>query len=133
MSNIMVFINIILIVIILSFGINWLWLKIQEKSVGGKLSQKEFEAGKHKAQIVDVREKEVFKKKHIMGARNIPMSMFKYQYNELRPDLPIYLYSNSKAMTLRAARILKKNGYENIFWLEDVFDKWTGKTKVSKY
>lgn len=131
--NIFTIINIILIIIILGFGLNWLWMKIQEKRVGGKLSQKEFEEGKRKAQIIDVREKNPFKKKHILGARNIPITMFKYQYQEIRPDLPVYLYSDSEALTLRAARILKKNGYDKVFWLEDPFDKWEGQVKTSKY
>lgn len=127
------YINIILIIIILAFAANWIWTKIQAKTVGGKLTQEEFEAGKRKAQIIDVREKNAFKKSHILGARNVPMTMFKYQYSEIRPDLPVYLYSDSQALTLKAARILKKHGYKKIFWLEDSFDKWEGQTKASKY
>lgn len=133
MNNIFWIINIILIIIILSFGINWLWLKIQEKRVGGKLTQKQFEEGKRKAQIIDVREKNAFKKKHILGARNVPMTMFKYQYQEIRPDLPVYVYSDSEVLTLRAARFLKKHGYQDVHWLEDDFDQWKGQTKTSKY
>lgn len=131
--NIFAIINIILIVIILAFGLNWLWLKIQARQVGGKLTQEEFEAGKRKAQIIDVREKNAFKKKHILGARNIPTSMFKYQYQEIRPDLPVYLYSDSQALTLRAAKYLKKHGYKQVYWLADPFDEWKGQTKASKY
>lgn len=133
MNNIFWIINTVLIIIILAFALSWLWQKIQAKSVGGKLTQKEFEAGKRKAQIIDVREKGLFKKKHILGARNIPLTMFKYQFSEIRPDLPVYLYSESQAMTLRAAKILKKNGYQKVYWLEDPFDKWEGQTKASKY
>ncbi|CCI81814.1 rhodanese-like domain-containing protein [Lactobacillus hominis] len=133
MNSVFTIINVILIVIILGFGLNWLWLKIQEKRVGGKLTQKQFEEGKRKAQIIDVREKTAFKKKHILGARNVPMTMFKYQYQEIRPDLPVYLYSDSQVLTLRAARFLKKHGYKKVYWLEDDFDQWKGQTKTSKY
>lgn len=133
MNNIFWIINTVLIIIILAFALNWLWQKIQEKRVGGRLTQEAFEKGKRKAQIIDVREKGPFKKKHILGARNIPMTMFKYQFSEIRPDLPVYLYSDSKALTLRAANILKKNGYTHVYWLEVPFDQWKGQTKASKY
>lgn len=133
MNSVFTIINVILIVIILGFGLNWLWLKIQEKRVGGKLTQKQFEEGKRKAQIIDVREKGPFKKEHILGARNIPYTMFKYQYQEIRPDLPVYLYSDSNALTVRAARFLQKKGYEKVYWLKDGFEKWDGQTKASKY
>ncbi|QNQ80187.1 rhodanese-like domain-containing protein [Lactobacillus sp. PV034] len=133
MNNIFVIINTVLIIGIVAIALSWLWQKLQAKSVSGRLSQEEFEAGKRKAQIIDVREKKSFKKKHILGARNIPLTMFKYQFSEIRPDLPVYLYSDSQAATLRAAKILKKNGYQKVYWLEDPFEKWQGQTKASKY
>ena len=86
-----------------------------------------------KAQIVDLREKEPFKRKHIDGARNLPYTMLKYQFNELRPDLPVYLYSDSLTVTLRAARLLKKNGFSSIHYLKNGFEQWDGRTKASKY
>ena len=131
--NILGIINIILIIIILAFALSWLWTWIQSKRVGGALTNEEFEKGKRKAQIIDVREKGPFKKEHILGARNIPYTMFKYQYQEIRPDLPVYLYSDSNALTVRAARFLQKKGYEKVYWLKDGFEKWDGQTKASKY
>lgn len=77
--------------------------------------------------------KKVLLKEHILGARNIPYTMFKYQYQEIRPDLPVYLYSDSNALTVRAARFLQKKGYEKVYWLKDGFEKWDGQTKASKY
>ena len=72
------------------------------------MTNEEFKEGMRKAQIIDLREKEPFKRKHIDGARSLPYTMLKYQYNELRSDLPVYLYSDSNTITLRAARFLKK-------------------------
>ena len=60
--NIFGIINIILIIIILAFALSWLWTWIQSKRVGGALTNEEFEKGKRKAQIIDVREKGPFKK-----------------------------------------------------------------------
>ncbi len=89
----------------------WAWNKIQAKSIGGELTNEEFKEGMRKAQIIDLREKEPFKRKHIDGARNLPYTMLKYQYTELRSDLPVYLYSDSKTITLRAARFFKEKGF----------------------
>ncbi|EEU21112.1 MULTISPECIES: rhodanese-like domain-containing protein [Lactobacillus] len=133
MNTFLLVIDAILLVIILSFLCSWLWNKYQAKRVGGALSNEEFRAGMRKAQIIDVRESAPFKRKHIDGARNIPMTMFKYQHGEIRKDLPVYLYSDASSITLRAARILQKDGYKKIFWLKDGLENWDGRTKASKY
>lgn len=134
MANLIIYIiDAILLVILLIMFIVWAYNRIQAKRIGGELDNEQFKAGMRKAQIVDLREKASFKRKHIDGARNIPYSMFKYQYSELRPDLPVFLYSDTTSMTLRAARRLKKNGFSKICWLKDGFSKWDGRTKKSKY
>ena len=108
MSSFLIVLDLVLLVIILVMVGIWAWNKIQAKSIGGELTNEEFKEGMRKAQIIDLREKEPFKRKHIDGARNLPYTMLKYQYTELRSDLPVYLYSDSKTITLRAARFLKK-------------------------
>jgi rhodanese-related sulfurtransferase len=134
MSTFLIIVDIVLVVIILAFVLVWLWNKIQTKHLGnGDLSNEEFKQGMRKAQIVDLREKEPFKRKHIDGARNLPYTMMKYQYTELRTDLPVYLYSDSLSVTLRAARFLQKKHFSSIKWLKSGFDEWDGRTKTSKY
>lgn len=128
-----VILDIVLLAIILGFVAVWAWNKIQAKRIGGELTNEQFKEGMHKAQIIDLREKEPFKRKHIDGARNLPYPMLKYQYNELRPDLPVYLYSDSLTLTLRAARFLKRKHFTSIHYLKDGFDSWKGRTKASKY
>jgi rhodanese-related sulfurtransferase len=134
MFNLIIYIiDAVLVVILLIMFFIWAYNRIQAKRIGGELDNDQFKAGMRKAQIVDLREKASFKRKHIDGARNLPYSMFKYQYTELRPDLPVYLYSDSLSMSLKAARRLQKNGFAHIFWLKDGFEKWDGRTKASKY
>lgn len=134
MSTFLIIIDVVLVVIILAFVLVWLWNKIQTKRLGnGDLTNDEFNQGMRKAQIVDLREKAPFKRKHIDGARNLPYTMLKYQYTELRTDLPVYLYSDSLSVTLRAARFLQKKHFSSIKWLKNGFDEWNGRTKSSKY
>ena len=89
MDKVLIILNVLLTVIILALAVNWLWLRWQAKRLGGKLTQKQFEEGKRKAQIIDLRTKDAFKNKHILGARSLPFSMIKYQYSEIRSDLPV--------------------------------------------
>lgn len=133
MSNFLIILDAVLLVIILIFVGIWAWNKIQAKRIGGELDNESFKEGMRKAQIIDLREKEPFKRKHIDGARNLPSTMLKYQYTELRPDLPVYLYSDSLTVTLKAARFLKKKGFVSIHWLKDGLEQWDGRTKASKY
>ncbi|WEV40910.1 rhodanese-like domain-containing protein [Lactobacillus sp. ESL0684] len=134
MSTFLIILDVVLVLVILGFVAVWLWNKYQTKRLGdGDLTNEEFKQGMRKAQIVDLREKAPFKRKHIDGARNLPSTMLKYQYSELRADLPVYLYSDSLTVTLRAARFLQKKKFTSIKWLKNGFDEWDGRTKASKY
>lgn len=133
MNNFFIILDLVLLAIIIAMVAYWAWNKIQAKRVGGALTNETFKQGMRKAQIIDLREKDPFKRKHIDGARNIPYTMFKYQYNEIRPDLPVYLYSDAQSITLRAAKLLKKKGYKSVYWLKTGFEQWDGRTKASKY
>lgn len=94
------------------------------------LNQDQFIEGYRKAQLIDLREPKEFEAGHILGARNIPMSQFNTRHkNEIRPDLPVYLYCQNSGRSARAALTLKKKGYTNIFQLEGGFKTWTGKVK----
>lgn len=84
--------NSVLIVILLALFGNWLYLKIQAKRMGGALTNEEFEANMRKAQIIDVREKADFKKSHILGARNVPFSMIRSTYSEIRLIYQLHLW-----------------------------------------
>ncbi|GFZ26700.1 rhodanese-like domain-containing protein [Lactobacillus corticis] len=133
MSSFLIIVDVILIIIIAAMVIYWLYTKIMAKSVGGELDNEGFKEGMRKAQIVDLREEAPFKRKHIDGARSFPYQTLRYKYQELRPDLPVYLYSDSLTITLRAARFLKKKGYGHLFYLKDGFENWDGRTKKAKY
>ena len=93
------------------------------------LNQDQFIAGYRKAQLIDLREPKEFEAGHILGARNIPMSQLKTRMQEIRPDLPVYLYCQNNGRSARAALMLKKKGYNQLHQLEGGFKTWTGKVK----
>ena len=116
-------INGILLVIVLAMVFNELYLKIMVKR------SEEFKETMRKAQVIDVREKDTFDAGHILGARSMPYSMLKTTIGSLRKDQPVYLYDQKKALSIRAANLLRKNGYTDIYILKGGYDGWTGKVK----
>lgn len=96
------------------------------------LTQDEFIKGYRKAQLIDVREPKEYESGHIRGARNIPLSQFKQSLAAIRPDKPVYLYCQNTTRSYRAAQILRKNKYEDIYVLQGGFRKWTGKIDKKK-
>ncbi|AVQ99352.1 YqhL-like protein [Oceanobacillus picturae] len=94
------------------------------------LTEQQFREGYRKAQLIDVREPQEFDKGHILGARNIPLTQMKQRLIEMRPDKPVYLYCQSGSRSARAAQLLNKKGYTDIYQLKGGFKKWTGKIKA---
>ena len=122
-------INGILLVIVLAMVFNELYLKIMVKRSAKMLTEEEFKETMRKAQVIDVREKDTFDAGHILGARSMPYSMLKTTIGSLRKDQPVYLYDQQKALSIRAANLLRKNGYTDIYILKGGYDGWTGKVK----
>lgn len=125
-------VTIILWIGIIAWGIWELVQYFRRKNAATALENDEFKQDMRKAQIVDVRGKDDFDAGHILGARNIQYMQMKQRAGELRKDQPIYLYDNKKTMSYRAALLLKKNGYDNIYVLKDGYEKWDGKIKRKK-
>lgn len=115
-------------------GFSWLWSYYQKskfKAIGGEISPETFEHTMRKAQIIDLRERNEFKAGHILGARDLPYTQLRERLGEMRKDLPVYLYDKTGVLSLRAARRLRKNGFEKISWLKGGYDNWSGKIKKS--
>lgn len=116
---------IILVIVIAALVIN-AFLSVRGVNM---LSEDEFNKDLRKVQLIDLREKDKYKHGHIMGARNMPMSTFSLKKGGIRKDIPVYLYDQNGRTALRAARMLKKDGYKDINVLKQGIAKWTGKIK----
>lgn len=121
--------NIILWLIVLGWAGYQLYQFFDRKRSSVELTEEEFKKNMRKVQLIDVREKDDFNAGHILGARNIPYSMFKTRMVEIRKDQPVYLYDQNKAMSGRAASKLRKAGYQDIYRLKGGYRDWTGKIK----
>lgn len=123
-------INIVLILIIIVMIVYPFITRMRVKRVAKIIEQEEFRQGMRSAQVIDVRESSEYKRRHIMGARNIPASQAKVSLASLRKDKPIYLYENGKPQLAgNVALMLKKNGYTDLYILKKGLNEWTGKIK----
>lgn len=129
MMNLIYILDVVIGAFILYFGISWIYYRIRAKQLDGSMSPKEFENTMRKAQIIDTREKQEYDTKHILGARSLPYTQMKVYANELRKDLPVYIYDRSVNSSIRAAGRLKKYGFSDVHWLSQGFNDWEGKTK----
>ncbi|KDE46538.1 hypothetical protein DI43_12375 [Geobacillus sp. CAMR12739] len=119
---------IILGAIIIYSVITYIWQRRIVKS----LTEEEFRAGYRKAQLIDVREPDEFAAGHILGARNIPLTQLGMRMKELRKDQPIYLYCQNGLRSGRAAQMLYRKGYRDLYHLKGGFKTWTGKVKKKR-
>ncbi|WP_108670822.1 rhodanese-like domain-containing protein [Peribacillus acanthi] len=125
MSN-LYFLLVVIFAIIAYVAFTW-W---NQKRVVKTLTQDEFIEGYRKSQLIDVREPNEFENGHILGARNIPLSQLKTRLKEIRADKPVYFYCQSGIRSGRAAQMLHRKGYRQLFHLKGGFKQWTGKIKA---
>lgn len=93
----------------------------------------EFAEKIYTGQLIDLRDPSEFRKKHILGARNIPYQQFKQTVNALRKDKPVLIYENDRGQLVTpAALYLKKQGFNEIYILSYGLNGWNGKVKASK-
>ena len=127
--SVLFWVDMILIIILLWMVINQVIIFVRRRRAAKIVDNEEFKKVMHHAQIIDVREEDSFKAGHILGARNIPFSQFKMYIGGIRKDMPVYLYEQGKALALRCAIMLKKEGFDKIFVLKGGYNKWDGKKK----
>lgn len=117
---------------IIGYGGYELYHFIMRRRSAKYLTAEEFRHDMRKAQVIDVRERSAFDRKHILGARNVPYAQFKQRMTEIRKDQPIYLYDDTVLLSGRAAAKLKRVGYTDIYILKGGLPAWDGKIKSNK-
>lgn len=125
--------NIVIVVLLLAWLIAWGLQYLRRRHYATVIDEQQFQEGMRKAQVIDLRQPEDFRKGHVLGARSLPYVYLKQQYGELRPDLPVYMYDQGMTLSTQAAAFLGKKGYKKLYILKGGYLKWNGKTKKSKY
>ncbi len=132
-STALIVVDIVCIVIIIAWAGTWVLNRWRRSHYATVLDQDEFQKGMHKAQVLDLRNKDDFNRGHILGARSLPLAYLQQTYADLRPDLPVYLYDAGEALSIQGARVLSKHGFQHVYILKGGYAKWNGKTKKAKY
>jgi rhodanese-related sulfurtransferase len=78
-------------------------------------------------QIIDVREPNEYRNGHIQGARNIPLGQVKSAVNGIPKDKETFLICESGFRSSQAARILKKEGFTNLYNVSGGMKRWKGR------
>jgi len=89
-------------------------------------SQATFKYNKEEAQFVDVRAEADFRKGHLPGALNVTMSALEQKNRRLERarKKPVIVYCQTGMTSGRAARTLKKQGFEQVFTLKGGVQSW---------
>lgn len=122
----------LLLIILGAFIAYSVFTYFRQRKIVTTLTEEEFIKGYRRAQLIDVREPNEYEAGHILGARNIPLSQIKIRLPEIRTDQPIYLYDHSGTRSARAAQVLHKQGYTDLYYLQGGFKKWSGRIKSKK-
>ena len=98
--------------------------------VGSNLLNKEFkqvnvdkvrELVESNSIIVDVREQGEFKRGHIKGAINIPLSEIRERINEIPQDKPVYIHCRTGQRSYNAVLALQNLGFHNVYNISGSF------------
>ena len=78
----------------------------------------------NEAMMIDVRSIQEFKEGHLLGATNIPLGEIKHKINSIIPNhgQAIIVYCQMGGRSEKAAKILKKMGYTNVYQLNGGLD-----------
>jgi rhodanese-related sulfurtransferase len=82
--------------------------------------------------ILDVRTPEEFAEGHIEGATliNFQDDNFQEQTDKLDKNIPVYVYCASGVRSDKAASILNKQGFKEVYVLEGGLKEWTSQNKT---
>lgn len=118
--------NILLVAIILVSGAFLLEPVIRKKSNGPTLSNEDTieYINKKNALVVDVRAQKDFKRGAIAGSKHIAMENFESRISEIPKDRPIILVDTVTTQSVKAAKLLRAQGYSDVFVLEGGIKGW---------
>lgn len=118
--------NIVLVAVVLISGGFLLEPYIRKRSMGPSLSNEEAidYINKKNAFILDVRATKDFKRGAIAGSKSIPIDGFEGRVNEVPKDRPVIVVDTVTTSSQKAAKVLRAQGYRDVFVLEGGIKGW---------
>ncbi|KUP39255.1 rhodanese-like domain-containing protein [Bacillus velezensis] len=75
-------------------------------------------------QFIDVRTPYEFRTRHIKGFKNIPLSILPRQTHQLSKDKDVFVICQSGMRSVKASKILKKQGFKHITNIKGGMNTW---------
>ncbi|MBU8581537.1 rhodanese-like domain-containing protein [Bacillus paralicheniformis] len=75
-------------------------------------------------QFIDVRTPREFRTRHIKGFKNIPLSDLPRQTDQLSKDKAVFVICQSGMRSLKASKVLKKQGFKHITNIKGGMNAW---------
>lgn len=116
--------NIWLILIALISGGALLWPALSRGKNTLTLLQATQLLNKGKVTVVDVRTADEFKSGHLRQSKNIPIDQLGARASELDKSAPVLVVCAAGARASRAASLLGRAGFENVYVLGGGFNEW---------
>jgi rhodanese-related sulfurtransferase len=118
--------NALLIAVALASGGMLLWPLLRERAAGPSLStlQATQMINTRRAQVVDVRTEEEFKRGSLPNAKNFPLSQLQDRAAELKKDRPAIVICETGARAGSAAAQLRAAGIAEVFVLSGGLSAW---------
>ncbi len=118
--------NIVLVAVVLISGGFLLEPYIRKRSMGPSLSNEEAidYINKKNAFILDVRATKDFNRGAIAGSKSIPIDGFEGRVNEVPKDRPVIVVDTVTTSSQKAAKVLRAQGYKDVFVLEGGIKGW---------
>jgi len=118
--------NILLVAVVFISGAFLLEPYVRKRSMGPSLNNEEVidYINKKNAFVLDVRASKDFKRGAIAGSKSIPIDGFEGRVNEVPKDRPVIVVDTVTTSSVKAAKILRAQGYKDVFVLEGGIKGW---------
>ena len=118
--------NILLVAVVFISGAFLLEPYVRKRSMGPSLNNEEVidYINKKNAFVLDVRASKDFKRGAIAGSKSIPIDGFEGRVNEVPKDRPVIVVDTVTTSSVKAAKILRAQGYKEVFVREGGIKGW---------
>ncbi|QTH40976.1 rhodanese-like domain-containing protein [Cohnella sp. LGH] len=116
--------------ILLSLIVLWLFYRKFTPVKGLRtLTPEQFQSESKGNRVIDVREIHEYKRGHIKGAENVPLSQLQQRLGDIPKESTVFLYCQSGMRSKQAAKLLGRNGYTGTVHLRGGMMSWSGPTE----
>ncbi len=95
--------------------------------VSGKMLDQMIGDKTNKKQFIDVRTPGEFSSRKVKGFQNIPLDQLQKRIKEINTEIPVVVMCASGSRSMKAAKILSKNGFKNIVNVKGGISTYSGK------